>query len=179
MRPSPRTPRPALTKLRCSPARAGHGNAPAALLLGCLLAGCASAPASLPADALPSAPGAPADSGLRVRLAFGAEADLDLYVTDPAQETVYFANTPTRSGGALEADRRCDAPAPRVEQVEWSAPPPGRYRIGIDFPIRCRNLDEPVPFVLEVSVGGEHQERRGTIAFGRFEPVVWEFDVGP
>ncbi|HXK26557.1 MAG TPA: hypothetical protein VMS55_28095, partial [Myxococcota bacterium] len=74
-------------------------------------------------------PSAPTQAGaLVVELSFGAEADLDLYVTGPDQETAYFANTPVRSGGALERDRRCGDAAPRVERVLWPAPPPGRYR---------------------------------------------------
>ena len=47
----------------------------------------------------------------------------------------------------------------------------------IDFPIRCRRLGAPVPFALEVSAHGRAEERRGEIPFGRFEPVVWEFEV--
>jgi hypothetical protein len=53
--------------------------------------------------------------GLLVRLAFDDVADLDLFVTDPLQESAYFANTPTRSGGRLLDDRRCSDPSPRVE----------------------------------------------------------------
>ena len=45
-------------------------------------------------------------SGLRFVLAFGEAADLDLFVTGPRQETVYFANTPTAVGGELEVDAR-------------------------------------------------------------------------
>src|SRR4029453_11922130 len=55
---------------------------------------------------------------LVVRLAFEPGADLDLSVSDPRDETIYYANTPARSGGALDADQRCGAePAERIETV--------------------------------------------------------------
>jgi hypothetical protein len=34
---------------------------------------------------------------LRVLLVFGGAADLDLFVTTPSQETVYFANSPSHT----------------------------------------------------------------------------------
>ncbi len=102
-----------------------------------------------------------------MRLAFCEEADLDLYVTDPAQETVYFANAVSAaSGGALEADLRCDAPAP-----------PGRYRVGVDHPGRCGSRRGPVPFVVVAEFGAQRLERRGEVALGQFLPVVLEFEV--
>jgi len=125
----------------------------------------------------PSLPETPAPAGLRVRLAFGPEADLDLHVTDPRQETVYFANTPSASGGQLVSDVRCGGPGERVEVIEFEAPPPGRYRVGVDFPVRCRRGVDAVPFVLEVVADGVRHERRGELAFGRFEPVVYEIEV--
>jgi len=151
-----------------------HHTAAAALALAAGLA-CAGRPAPPPETALPAEP---LPSGVRVRLAFGPDADLDLHVTDPLQETVYFANTPGASGGALLADVRCQSEGPRVETVRFESPPAGRYRVGVDFPIRCRRVEGSAPFVLEVVADGIRHELRGAIAFGRFEPVVYEFDVG-
>lgn len=138
-------------------------------MLGCALIGGAPREPELTDAGTPS--------GLRVRLAFPAQADLDLHVTDPLHETVYFGNTPSASGGRLIEDVGCSDAAPRVETVVFEDPPPGRYRIGIDFPIRCKRVGEPVPFAVEVARPGRSEERRGEIAFGRFEPVVWEFEV--
>jgi hypothetical protein len=123
----------------------------------------------------------PPDGALRIQLAFGAEADLDLYVTDPQQETVYFANTPSRSGGALEADLRCDAPSPRIERVVFPAPEPGRYRVGVDFPARCdgRRRGGPVALLVVLEHGALRHEQRGVIHPLRFEPVVLEVEIGP
>ncbi len=114
---------------------------------------------------------------LRVRLAFGARADLDLYVTDPAAETVYFANARAQSGGALEADLRCDAPAPRVETVAFRPARPGHYRVGVDYPKACGGDGAPALFVVAVEYGSVQREQRGVALPGRFEVIVLEFEL--
>ncbi|HEX5065428.1 MAG TPA: hypothetical protein VFY49_04890 [Myxococcota bacterium] len=136
---------------------------------------CASAPAADP-PAVPAA--APAPGALVVELVFGADADLDLYVSDPAHETAYFANTPVRSGGEHVRDLRCDDPAPRVEVVRWPAPPPGRYRIGVDFPERCRDGIERAPYRIRVQAPDGSQEIEGEARFGRFDALVLDFEIG-
>ncbi len=128
---------------------------------------------------------APADlsSGLLVRLAFDDAADLDLFVKDPMQESVYFANSPTRSGGRLVEDRRCDDPSPRVEAVHFPEPKAGRYRVGVDFHRRCEQTSlsgkEKTEglYVVRVDEGARMLERVGMLTPGRFEVIVIEFDV--
>jgi uncharacterized protein YfaP (DUF2135 family) len=121
--------------------------------------------------------------GLLVRLAFDDAADLDLFVTDPMQESVYFANSPTRSGGRLQDDRRCDDLPPRVESVHYSNPMPGRYRVGVDFHERC--TESPLSgeeekqglYVVRVDDGARVLERKGMVIPGQFEVIVIEFEV--
>lgn len=133
---------------------------------------------STPEEPPPLPPRAgPAAGGLRVELSFGREADLDLYVTDPQLETVYFANSPSRQGGVLLQDQRCDMPPPRIETVVFAHPPPGRYRVGVDFPQRCRLVTSPVPFLVRVDAGEVQLEKRGEISFPSFLPVVLEFEL--
>jgi hypothetical protein len=134
--------------------------------------------ASVAAAALASDPAGPAPEGpLVVELHFGEEADLDLYVTDPARETIYFANTPSSaSGGVLEADARCGAPLPRVEAVRFADPPPGPYRVGVDFPERCGRLSGPVSFRVRVLGSGETREHSGEISLGELQPAVIDFE---
>ncbi len=122
---------------------------------------------------------APAEGAVRVRLAFGEAVDLDLFVSDPLQETVYFANARSRSGGRLLADRRCGMQAPRIETVEWSSPPPGRYRVGIDFPRRCEGSTRVAVYALAVERGGRRTIHRGMIEAGSFLPEVDRFDFRP
>ncbi len=121
--------------------------------------------------------------GLVVRLAFDGAADLDLFVTDPLQESVYFANTPTRSGGTLVDDRRCDDPSPRVETVHFPNPTSGRYRVGVDFHKRCTETSlsgeggKQGLYVVRVDAGARVLTRTGMVIPGHFEVIVIEFDV--
>ena len=128
------------------------------------------------AERLAASP-APEGPGLVVRLAFGEEADLDLYVTDPLMDTVYFARHETRSGGRILADVRCDGASPRVEEVSFEAPPPGRYRVGIDLPRRCDGARDPAPYALAAWHGGRTHRAQGVVAYEHFEVVALEFDV--
>ncbi len=141
-----------------------------------LAAGCAAGPPPLRAPTgLAAAPGE-----LRVELVFGAGSDLDLYVTDPAQETVYFANTPARgSAGRLEADLRCDAVAtPRIETVVFERAPAGRYRVGVDRAQTCDTGSSAAePFLVAVELAGQRREVRGEILRGQFLPSVLEIDL--
>ncbi|MBW2389154.1 MAG: hypothetical protein JRG89_12040 [Deltaproteobacteria bacterium] len=122
---------------------------------------------------------APEPGVLRFVLAFGAEADLDLFVTGPRYESVYFANTPSVVGGALEADLRCGSAAPRLEKIHYSDPPPGPYRVGIDFPERCDKRGAAVPFAVSVRRGGDAPlaTARGVIHPGEFLTIVLETEL--
>ncbi len=135
---------------------------------------------SLPPRDLPERPPASAESpdALVIRLHFGPEADLDLHVTDPMKETVYFGNNPSLGGGHLEADRRCDDPAPRVELVRFAAPMPGEYRVGVDYIDRCARTRRAVPFEVEVLHGGAREVRGGEVSPAHFFYDFWEFELG-
>lgn len=116
-------------------------------------------------------------AGLLVQLAFGAEADLDLYVTDPLLETVYFANRKSKSGGQISADRRCDGAAFQIEEVRFEVPKPGRYRVGIDYPESCDGTDVPAARVISVFYKGKRLEGRGTVSLKKFDVVALEFEI--
>jgi hypothetical protein len=169
---------------------------PATPVLVALLAlGCASAPPPAPpppdwsdalreqavalGDHLRALPVAPAPE-LVVRLAFPREADLDVYVTDPQLETVYYANTPVRSGGRIERDARCadaDASAVRVETVRFEAPLAGRYRVGVDHPERCGDGDEVVPYAISIDANGERAIHAGLARWLDFTTIATEFSL--
>jgi hypothetical protein len=130
-------------------------------------------------DPLPEPPaaGTREPGSLRVRLVFGGEADLDLYVTDPKLETVYFGNNPSLGGGHLSKDQRCDDPAPRVESVTFAQPLAGRYRVGVEFAKRCTRARGAVPFSLEVETDGWRRQVQGEIEPSAFLPAVMEFEL--
>ena len=124
-----------------------------------------------------------ADAGsLVVRLAFDGRADLDLYVSDPLQETVYYANTPARSGGRLVADRHCKEEtggAVRMEEIVFDEPPSGTYRVGVDYPHSCRAGAGLAAFAITIDAGGRRQELRGLAEPVVFTPIVAEVEIGP
>src|SRR3989449_11108586 len=107
----------------------------AALGLLVLAAACARHASPPPPAASPEPP----RPGVTVTLRWTAAVDLDLYVTDPALETVYFANPRTESGGILERDARCAEREPReqVERARRASPPPRRDRGGVGFLQTC------------------------------------------
>ena len=116
---------------------------------------------------------------LELRLAFGGQADLDLYVTGPTLETLYYANTPIRSGGELLEDQRCAAErgdADRVEVVRFATPLAGRYRVGVDHPSSCSGDADVVPYVLSIDSSDGRKTLRGLSKRLRFDPIVIEFD---
>jgi hypothetical protein len=125
--------------------------AAAVFLSACTSHGPASVPATPPAIDFSDQP------GLTVVLAWDASVDLDLYVTDPTWETVYFANNPSRSGARLTQDVRCKDVAGRgsfQEVVRIADPLPGGYRVGVDFIERCSGESEYVSFRVATGIHG-------------------------
>ena len=107
----------------------------------------------------PASPGAATTEGLSVRLTWSAAVDLDLYVTTPRGETIYYANP----GPAFVVDARCDAaPSGRLEEVRWRNPAPGRYRVGVDFPEACAGDVREAAYRVVVDLDGRREEYIGT-----------------
>jgi hypothetical protein len=148
-----------------------------------LVAGCGAATPAPAPEAVSLAPAAPALPGLSVLLGWDAPVDLDLYVTDPTWETVYFANTPTRSGARLLRDVTCEevrGTGPHIEIVHLPAPRPGRYRIGVDFIDACSGDDAAVTFRVAAHGGREvagSVDVTETVHLERFLPIVLEIDL--
>ena len=129
----------------------------------------------------PTLPPAASASELTVLLGWSAPVDLDLYLTDPTSETVYFANSPSRSGARLLTDARCPDAAkpsdPLIEAASMPEPLPGRYRVGVDFIDACGAPAGPVTFRVVVDYGGARREAIGTIQLEHFQPTVLEFEL--
>ena len=129
----------------------------------------------------PPPPSLPADGALHVVLTWTAPVDLDLYVTDPAGESLYFGNNPTRAGARLAADTRCADVAratAAVEHAVMTAPAPGRYRVGVDYLDDCGSGIDVAPFSLAVGRDADRREATGEARRRVFNVVVLEFEVG-
>jgi uncharacterized protein YfaP (DUF2135 family) len=151
-----------------------------ALLGFFVLLGCAAKP---PVQRLPSALPTAAAPGVRVSLLWSAPVDLDLYVTDPSLETVYFGNPVSGTGGRLERDVTCGTleggakGQSLVEAVGWDSPTRGRYRVGVDFIDACGSKIEEAEFRVVTEVWGNRREQTATVRRAHFQSVVIEFDV--
>lgn len=77
---------------------------------------------------------------IQVTLEWDGPADLDLFVTDPAGEQVWYRNTTVSSGGLLDVDARadCQDTGSTVENIVWQGTPPaGTYRVSVDHYSEC------------------------------------------
>lgn len=149
------------------------------LLLTAMLTACVTRPPATP-PAPPPAPALPPASGLRVALVWSAPVDLDLYLTDPTWETVYFANNPSHTGAQLLRDTRCRDVASSgdtvfVELAAIANPLPGHYRVGVDFIDACQTTPKPVSFRVVAEYGNVRREVLRTIQLEEFQPIVVEF----
>lgn len=93
--------------------------------------------------------------------------DLDLAVTDPSGQTVFYRNPRVRSGGQQDVDANADCIKPvakPVENIFWptGGAPAGKYTIEARLYRRCA-ASGPVPFNLTVLVQGETKELTGTV----------------
>ena len=125
-------------------------------------------------------PNTVAGSELRIQLAFESTVDLDLYVTDPLLETVYFANQKSVSGGRIIEDVRCEENTERgvrIEEIRFTHPYAGRYRVGVDFPERCNGGGDPAAYAVSVSGNSKQHAAHGIAHLKQFEVVVLEFDL--
>jgi hypothetical protein len=150
------------------------------LIAASAVAGCSAKPVAGPAPAA-IAPAAVRASGVRVTLLWSSPVDLDLYVTDPSLETVYFANSPSQTGGRLERDVTCKSvgggAGNLMERAEWAKASKGRYRVGVDFMEDCGSEIDETEFRVVIEASGTRRERAAKVLKGRFQPVVLEFDV--
>jgi tRNA (guanosine-2'-O-)-methyltransferase len=89
-----------------------------------------------------------ASGPLQFTLSWDSGADIDLYVTDPSGETLFYneENRRTQSGGHMDQDARGDCRPEqehtRIENIYWEQqPPPGQYRVELHYFSPCRGSD--------------------------------------
>ena len=103
---------------------------------------------------------------IQVTLTWQADVDVDLYVTDPNGETIYYGNASSRSGGELDRDNRCsNLEWGRPENIFWdSNPPTGSYQIDVDYYSACGGGDSAVNWNVRTVINGVSTTYTGTLA---------------
>jgi hypothetical protein len=95
---------------------------------------------------------------VRVSLVWDNRNDLDLHVTTPSGEVIFFSHKRSACGGVLDVDRniRGETNTP-VENVRWTegTGPSGTYKVMVRN-YRFHEADNaPTPFRVEIEAGGE------------------------
>lgn len=74
---------------------------------------------------------------VQVNISWSGASDVDLYVTDPSDETVYFGNRDAASGGGLDLDSNaaCNIDGKNAENIVWPAnqAPRGTYKVVVRY----------------------------------------------
>ncbi|USR92389.1 hypothetical protein NEA10_06615 [Phormidium yuhuli AB48] len=93
---------------------------------------------------------------VQVTLRWQSVDDLDLAVTDPFGDRVFFGNRSVPSGGRLDVDANaaCRNLTPRpAENIFWldQSAPPGDYTAQVNLWSRCQSTTGPIPFELSIA----------------------------
>ncbi len=88
-----------------------------------------------------------------VSLLWNTTDDLDLHVTSPLGDTIYFNNKNGSSGGRLDVDRQVsDFVTNPVENIFWQTPPRGTYTVKVNM--YSKRTEGSVPFKVRLIVDG-------------------------
>ena len=94
--------------------------------------------------------------GIQVTASWRGAPDIDLRITDPSGEEVYFGHRQSASGAQMDMDANgeCTPSRPTAENVRWATqtPPTGRYEIKLTAFDLCGAADASA--TISVSVGG-------------------------
>ena len=98
------------------------------------------------------------DVDVRVSLIWDNRNDVDLHVTTPSGEEIFFGHKRSRCAGELDVDRnvRGETNTP-VENTRWARglAPEGTYKAKVRMFAFKEHPREPTPFRVEIEVGGE------------------------
>ena len=104
---------------------------------------------------------------VQITLRWNSLNDLDLFVTDPSGNTIFYDKPSVPSGGMLDVDsnRNCntDVSSRPVENIYWppSAAPRGRYQVKVKFYQQCGSSPLSDAYTVSVLVDGNTSETTG------------------
>lgn len=136
----------------------------------------------LPLSGADFAPPVLGTGDVQVTLRWTGRDDLDLAVSEPTGEVVFFANPELTSGASLDVDANalCETVTPvPIENIFWpvSAAPIGNYQAVVSLFSRCDALTPaPIPFTLTILANGTSQTYSGEVS-ERTSYRSYRFDV--
>ena len=102
------------------------------------------------------------DNSLRFTLTWNNGTDLDLWVTDPRGEKIYYGNMESSSGGRLNQDHR-QGYGPEI--IHWNYPPRGTYNVSVDY--YTSNGYGPSNYTLQTIMGTSIDTQNGMVGSGQ------------
>ncbi len=115
--------------------------------------------------------GAPATGDVQVTLTWGSTSDLDLVVTDPDGNQIYYSVPFSPTGGKLDVDANgyCTPPLTTspVENIYWGPgqAPHGTYTVEVVYSIDCNSIGG-VAYEVTVLVDGKSTTYNGSVTEG-------------
>jgi hypothetical protein len=111
----------------------------------------------------------PANGQIEFELNWEGAADLDLHVTDPYGETLYYFRPTNQSGGRYEADRECYNNNGQSERIvyEPGSAAAGAYQISIHYFRACAEARD-ARWNLKVTADGRSSNYSGSIKPGEY-----------
>jgi hypothetical protein len=76
---------------------------------------------------------------VQVSVSWDTDSDVDLHVTDPAGDEVYYGQTVVESSGMLDLDSNpnCNIDGVNNENITWASAPEGTYIVRLDYFKSC------------------------------------------
>lgn len=123
----------------------------------------------------------PSTGDVQVLLSWNNYNDLDLIVTDPTGETVWFKNRRVSSGGQLEIDMNVEYPDSKtpIENIYWPSGGAinGTYNVYLLYYKQHENKAEN-PFKITVKHGSKTDEYTGTARIEKEAIHICSFNLG-
>ena len=121
---------------------------------------------------------------LRLELTWSAPVDLDLFVTGPSGETIYFGNKQAKNGDKVIEESNCESVISKSghlrETVFIPAAQSGKYRVSVDFILQCgSNLEDVAAKIDLFNAQNDTKLTQQTITVRRqvLNTVAMEFEV--
>ena len=121
---------------------------------------------------------------LLVTIQWNSRVDLDLFLTGPAGETIYFGNRKARAGYMMREESDCKTMSlsskPYHETALIPAARVGRYRVSVDYILSCGSdlaeVDATV-FLFNDQMQAELGSETFRVKRQELKTVAWEFEV--